>query len=509
MRFRTLTNLLLSAALLLCSTGCSPSDPAASSSQTPPAVSADTSDVQEPPLPFTLPFYPDHSLHPSLTQSRSNIALAPLLYEGLFALDDAFTPVPVLCQSYSVSPDGLTWTFQLRQGVTFSDGTPLTGQLAAQSLNLSLAAGSRYAGRIPALRAVTGQSSTVTIQLNAPYASLPTLLDIPITKSGDARPLGTGPYALTTVEGEYALTRRSGWWQSTALPFDSIQLFSIQQADDLIAAFDSGDVTMLDADPTATNSLGYSGSYQVWDYNTTNFIYLGFNTVKGYCQDPLARQALSRGIDRTSITTIPYARHAVAASLPAHPDSALYDETLAAQGGYAPNLLVAFLENNAPPSSPLTLLVNSENSAKVAAAQYIAYQLETAGLRVTVKKLPWEDFLAALSAGNFDLYLGEVLLTADFDLTALLSSTGSLNYSRWQDWQTNVMLAAMRTAAPENRAASAQKLYQHLIQQAPIAPICFKYGCALTQWGRLSGLQPSPNNIFSNMEQWVLDPEDP
>ena len=245
----------------------------------------------------------------------------------------------------------------------------------------------------------------------------------------------------------------------------------------------------------------------MWDYNTTNFLYLGFNTVKGYCKDPLVRQALSRGIDRTSITTIPYARHAVASSLPVHPDSALYDETLAAQDGYAPNLLVAFLEDNSPPSSPLTLLVNSENSAKVAAAEYIAYQLETAGLRVTVKKLPWDSFLTALSAGNFDLYLGEVLLTADFDLTALLSSSGSLNYSRWQDWQTDALLSAMRTAAPDARAASAQALYQHLIQQAPIAPICFKYGCTLTQWGRLSGLQPMPNNIFYNMEQWILDPE--
>ena len=48
---------------------------------------------------------------------------------------------------------------------------------------------------------------------------------------------------------------------------------------------------------------------------------------------------------------------------------------------------------------------------------------------------------AALEAGRFDLYLGEVALTADFDLSALLSSDGALNYGRWQDEQTDLLLA--------------------------------------------------------------------
>lgn len=508
MKFRTLTNLILSAALLLSAAGCSSSEEPGASSQPDPSISVE-SPVEEPPTPFTLPFYPDYSLNPALTETRANLALAPLLYEGLFSLDDAFNAVPSLSKSYSVSEDGLTWTFTLRSGVTFSDGTPLTGQLAAQSLNASLAAGSRYAGRISGLRSVTGSQSAVTIQLTTPNGALPTLLDIPITKDSSARPLGTGPYKLAAENGEYALVPRSEWWQSNTPPFDSILLSAIHQAGDLIAAFDSGDVTLLDTDLTDTNSLGYSGSYKVWDYNTTNFIYLGFNTTKGYCKDPAVRQALSRGIDRTSITNIPYARHAVPSSLPVHPDSSLYDPTLAIQDSYAPNLLVAFLDSHPAPGTPLTLLVNSENSAKVAAAQYIAYQLESAGLSVTVKKLPWDGFLQALAAGNFDFYLGEVLLTSDFDLSALLSSTGSLNYGRWQDPQTDLLLSAFRSASPSTRTDSANALYQHLLTQAPIAPICFKYGCVLTQWSRLSGLQPRPNNIFNNLEQWVLDPSDP
>lgn len=504
MTMHRLTNWILSAALILGLAGCAaPGEPSQSLPEQ-PSSSAQVPDDQTQAHPFTLPFYPDYSTHPALAENRANLALAPLLYEGLFSLDDTFSAVPVLCQSYTVSEDGLTWAFTLRQGITFSDGTPLTGTLAAQALNTALGPGSRYAGRITGLRSITGSDQAVTISLTAPNGTLPTLLDIPLALDDSTRPLGTGPYVL--AEGDTALTPNDRWWKNNQLPFESINLFSIQQADDLIAAFDSGDVTLLDADLTGTNTLGYSGSYEVWNYNTTDLIFLGFNTARGYCSDPLVRQALSQGIDRDSIATIPYARHAVAATLPFHPDSPLYDQTLASSAGYAPEALVQFLSQHPAPRQGLKLLVNSENHTKTATADYIAYQLEAAGLNVTVEKLPWDKFVAALSAGNFDLYLGEVLLTADFDLSALISPSGSLNYGRWKDEQTNALIAALRSAAPEQRAAAAGQLSAHLNEQCPITPICFKYGCVLTQWGRLSGLEPRQNNIFHGLEQWNLDP---
>ena len=356
MKLNRLTNWILAAALLIGLPGCAPSEKPTQSVAEP---SSSSSSVQEPDLPeqalpLTLPFYPDYSMHPALAENRANLALAPLIYEGLFSLDDTFSATPVLCQTYTVSEDGLTWVFTLRAGVTFSDGTPLTGALAAQALNTALFdAASRYAGRISGLQSISGDDTTVTITLTTPNSALPTLLDIPLTLDNAKYPLGTGPYVLTNSTSQFSLTPHTSWWKGVPLPFQSIQLFSIQQADDLIAAFDSGDITLLDADLTGTNTLGYSGSYEVWDYNTTDLIYLGFNTVKGYCKDPLVRQALSRGIDRESIATIPYARHAVATSLPFHPDSPLHNQMLADQGSYAPEALVEFLADNPPPSQPL------------------------------------------------------------------------------------------------------------------------------------------------------------
>lgn len=503
MKKHPLICLLLTLSLLLSASACSA--PIAPEAPTPeqPTQQAPAEEAEKP--PFTLAFYENYSLHPALADNRANLSLSPLLYEGLFALDASFEAVPVLCREYSVSQNGLTWTFALQEGVTFSDGTPLTGSVAAKALKTALGKDSRYAGRIPELRGISGKDQTVTVTLTRPNGTLPALLDIPLALDDSERPLGTGAYVLCEENGRFSLTARADWWQEKALPFQSILLSGIQQTDDLIAAFDSGAVTLLDADLTGTNALGYSGNYEVWDYNTTQFLYLGFNTASGFCKDPQVRQAISRGIDRDSLTSVSYARHAQSANLPIHPANRYYSKSLSLQAAYDPQVLVNLLGRTAAPKTPLRLLVNSENNAKVSAAEHIAYQLGAEGLQVTVEKLPWSDYLTALQNGAFDLYLGEVLLTADFDLTALLSSSGALNYGLWQDAQTDLLLSQLRAADDNARLAASRALYSYLNQTVPIAPLSFKNGSVLTQWGRLTGLSPCQNNIFSALENWQLD----
>ena len=501
MKLRPLLSLLLCAALLL--PGCSPQSAPASSQEGGGSSSQGGVSSGEA-VPFALAIYPDYTLHPVLAENRANLTLAPLLYEPLFQLDQQFQPQAVLCQSYSVSEDGLTWTFLLRSGVTFSNGAALTGTVVADALNLARQEGSRYAQRLSCVVSITGEDNSVTIVLSRPNRALPALLDIPIALDDSQRPAGTGPYVLTETEGELSLTARAGWWQDKALPAQELALREIHKADDLLSAFSSGDVGLVDVDLMGTNAMGYSGSYETWDYATTTLLYLGFNTQSGLCADPQARCALALAIDRDSIAQTDYARHAVAAALPIHPASSLYQEELAQSVDYNPEQLVARLEELEVPRRDLELLVNSENTAKLSAAQRIAYQLDAAGVPVALKSLPFEEFTAALQSGDFDLYLGEVVLTADFDLTALLSSDGALNYGRWQDSQFPALLSSFLQTEGSAREEAAYALYQYLCQQMPIAPICFKNGSVLTQWGRLSGLSPVRGNVFYQLENWTI-----
>ena len=120
-----------------------------------------------------------------------------------------------------------------------------------------------------------------------------------------------------------------------------------------------------------------------------------------------------------------------------------------------------------------------------------------------LRQLSFEDYSAALAAGNFDLYLGETVLTADFDLAPLL--TGSLNYGRWYSEETGSLLSALAAAGPDDAPQAAQALCAHLAEEVPIAAVCFKNGSVLTQWGRLSGLSPLRSNVFYHLDGWIIE----
>lgn len=492
----------LSLALLLLLTACGGVDPPANSSSTSSSAGASQEETPPPdPVPFTLAFYPEFSLHPVLAANRANLTLAPLLYESLFTVDASFQAQPLLCQSYTVSEDRLVWTFTLHAGITFSDGTPLTAREAADALNLARSPASRYRERLGDVASITASEEDpcqLTITLRRSNYSLPLLLDIPIALGREDRPAGTGPYVLS--EDGTSLTARPGWWQrEKALPADHIVLRAVTKSDELIYSFDAGDISLVDVDLMATNAMGYGGNYQAWDYPTTDFLYLGFNTQNGIFRAAAARRAASLAVDRDAIATTIYANHAISTLLPVHPASELYqpvDKPLV----YDPEGLAAQVETLRLQGNELVFVVNSENVAKASAAQLISYQLRAAGFVVDLRQLPYEDYAAALAQGDFDLYLAETVLTADFDLSPLLASYGELNYGgRWAE-SADIRLLAMHGEGGEG----VYELFSLLDEQAPIVPILFKNGSVLTQWGQLSGLSPVRNNVFYQLENWTV-----
>lgn len=493
-------------ALLLTLAACGGETIPDSSGSTSSPGDASQGEVQGPTaVPFTLAVYPEFTLHPALAANRANLTLAPLLYEGLFAVDRAFQAQPVLCQSYTVSEDKLSWTFTLRSGAAFSDGTPLTGQAVADALNLARSPQGRFRQRLADVTAVTASEENpnqVAVALSRPNGSLPLLLDIPIALGEGERPLGTGPYVLSGEGDSLSLTARAGWWQDKALPAQAIPLHAVHKSDELIYAFDAGEVSLVDVDLMATNAMGYGGNYQTWDYCTTDFLYLGFNTRSGIFRSADARRAVWLAVDRDTIATTIYTNHAISTLLPVHPASELY-QLGESPLTYDPESLALLMEELRLTDSELVFVVNSENVAKSSAAQLIVYQLNAAGFQVDLRQLSFEDYTAALKQGNFDLYMAETVFTADFDLGPLLSSGGALNYGGWWTEGSDQLFQSPLGAA-EDKAACGAELFDLLHTQAPIVPILFKNGSVLTQWGQLSDLLPVRGNVFYAMEHWVL-----
>ena len=85
-------------------------------------------------------------------------------------------------------------------------------------------------------------------------------------------------------------------------------------------------------------------------------------------------------------------------------------------------------KNSAGDYLSFTMLVNSENRIRVAAAQNIASQLLEYGIKITVVEKSYADYLTALTDGDFQLFLGEVKLTGNMDISCLVTEGGSAAY---------------------------------------------------------------------------------
>lgn len=452
------------------------------------------------PETFSLPYAPDQSLDPIDCPDGPQQTAASLICEGLFRLTPDLETENLLCESYTYDPERYAYTFTLRPGVLFSDGSPLTARDVRTALERARQS-ERYQARLAQVSSISAGDGAVTITLSGPNTGFPALLDIPIAKESGGGLLGTGPYLLSQDESGTSLAANPIWWRGGGQPVDRISLTEASGQDAVLYRFSSHEVQLITTDLTGTNPVTLTGSVSQWEADTTVLQYVGFNTTAAPLDNAALRGALGEALNREHIVSGFLSGHGRAAQLPLSPLSSLYPEALEIpfSAGAAAQ---AVTRTGYTPERTLTLLVNGENGFKTAAAEDLAEAFTVAGVPVETRILPWEEYAAALAAGDFDLYYGEVRLTADWDLTSLLSTGGALNYGGWADNRTDALLAAY--GAAENRAAAMEALCRHLQQQAPILPVCFKSSTVLTQAGVLDGLTPAAAEPFYNLTDCTI-----
>ena len=495
----------LAAALLLALsllTGCAQIDEAEEPLFPPEEDPAPEETAAALPSAFSLPYLAGQPLNPLTCPDGMQQTAASLLYEGLFHLDGQFTPQPLLCASYTYDPEALTYVLTLRQGVVFSDGSPLTAADVRATLTAARSS-ARYAPRLADVKSISAGNGTVTLTLSRPNSALPALLDIPILKSGTEKkdiPTGTGPY-LYDESSTPCLLASQNWWQGGGQPVERIVLTETADAESMLYRFTSHDVQLLVSDLTGTDSVTVSGSVRCTDADTTVFQYLGINTAVKPLDDAAFRRCLSLGLNRQALVSGLLSGHARAAQFPVSPASPLYPSELDTAFS-ATAFADALAACKTRPARTLRLVVNSENAFKVSMAQQIAAAFTASGIPMEAVSLPWEEYTAALAAGRFDLYYGEVRLLADWDVSSLLATGGSLNYGGWSDAQCNQLLEACRSSA--DREAALNALYRYLRGQTPILPVCFKTVSALYESDVLEGLTPTAAEPFYDLNSCVI-----
>lgn len=501
MRKRLLPLLLLPCLLL---TGCWQDAAIVEEEPYPDDITPQKEEVVPLPEALSLPWHNGVTLDPITCPDGAQQTVAALLYEGLYALDPSFTPHPRLCESAQCNDDATVWTLTLRQNVRFSDGSALRPRDVTASLQRAKAS-DRYGARLSAVTSVSESQGRVVIRLSRPNASLPALLDIPIVKSGtqeNAVPTGTGPYVLSSDENGSFLAANPNWRLGNALPTETIRLVDCGDESSVRYQFSSHGVQLLVSDQTGTSPLRSGSRYDIAEVDTTILHCLLLNGKTALLQSAAVRRCLSLGIDRESLVSACLSGHGRAAQFPVSPASPLYPEDL--EEPYRYEDFEDALDRaglNTGEERPLTLLVCSDSQFKSAAASYLAAALSVCDLRVTVRAMPWADYVAALERGDFDLCYAAVKLSADWDITALVTPGGALNYGGFD----SAALTERLTATAQNGTASAVSAFcRQVRQQSPFLPLCFESRSVLTQQGVFEGLTPTASDPFYDLGAWQL-----
>ncbi|WP_261165001.1 ABC transporter substrate-binding protein [Microbacterium sp. Marseille-Q6965] len=238
-------------------------------------------------------------------------ALIDNVYEGLVSRTPQGEVVPRLATEYEVSPDGLTYTFTIADGVTFHDGGELTVEDVVASLE-AVRADESYVDHAVLANVASVEApddTTVVITLNEPNQNFLFALAGRaglVFDEGDETDLrtaanGTGPFTVAEwVDGDHVtLARNDAYWGDPA-GVAEVVLQYIPEATALVNAGLDGSLDAITAvDPEFVPEL--EGSFEVSEGLTTDKFILAFNDAAPPLDDPRVREALRMAIDHQAI----------------------------------------------------------------------------------------------------------------------------------------------------------------------------------------------------------------
>ena len=440
-------------------------------------------------------YYANKSMNPYESTDFTNRALFPLVYQGLFSVDDKYNVVPILCKKYVTNKDMTVHTFYLEYA-TFSDGTLLTGEDVVASLQTAQA-GAAYSGRFSQIKSIRlADDGGIVITTSTPYENLPMLLDIPIVKAAEVtaeRPLGTGAYFYDNSIAGLRLCRRTSWWCYGNLPVtaSNIPLRQATSPAQIRDSFQFEDVGLVCADPGSDTYADYRCDFELWDCENGIFVYLGCNLESTVFSNTAIRAALTHAINRDYLTEHYYGGFARGVTLPASPKSPYYNTVLARRYGYEAGVLKQAVDGAMMTDWQITLLVNSDDTMRIRAGRAVADMLRAEGLKVKIEEVDGKTYRNKLKKGEYDLYLGQTKLSPNMDLSAFFTSKGSLSFG-------GIANASMLTACWDALANSGNyyTLHQKVMEDGCLVPILFRSYAVYSQRGVFDSLAPTRDNIF-------------
>ena len=487
------------------------------------------------------------NMDPTLNDYSSGSYALQSLFRGLYKYAEDGSLVPAMAESYEVSEDGCTYTFKLKEGLKWSDGSPLTaydfeyswkrvldpdaGSETAYTLYGVIKNGYEcYVSRTVAvddlpIRAL--DDTTFQVELKAPASYFITLTAstafMPVCKANVEKYgndwvntpetyVCNGPFMLAEMKKDesYTLVKNPNYYNADEVKIDTVKYVFLNAPETVKMAFDNGEIDIA----TSVNSdalKAYTGTDKLMSSDRIGYRYYEFNCSKAPFDDARVRRALTLALNRKILTEgilqdatlpqlygwVPYGikdvldestdwRDAVGNAFEENIEEA---KALLAEAGYPNGEGFPTFSIKYTPSTEL------ENVAQAMAAmwkQYLGLNCEVTAVESGVY---WADETGTRASGDFDIaYMG---YTLDYPepsaaFTVLENAEGKAK-TRWDCPAYLEMCSKMRTSLTnEEREALYKDMEALLAQECPVMPI-YNYVATALVSERVKGFTRNSN----------------
>ncbi len=450
-----------------------------------------------------LPYSSSDSLNPYFATGNENLALAYLYCQPLFEVKSDYSAEAVLAGS--ITSDGTRVTVTLQNAV-FSDGSSVTAKDVVYSFNKAKSSVA-FSQRLSNIASAVVSGSAVAFTLASPDNLCQNILTFPIVKqstadSSAAVPVGSGKFVFDSDSLTFTVNQKS----ETVSRINKITLYDVKKLEYITNAVEIGNINYLFED--FSDGRYKRVAAQTKSITLNNFVFLGINPSSGALSSSAVRTAIYYAIDKEDISQSAYQGYAKSAVTVFNPDfnmlssqelpSAEGDTTkcdsILSKMGYN-----YYTKNGVKTDQTnvlaFSVLVNSENSFRVSAAQKIAARLGERGFSVTIDAVDSETYRQRVLSGNYETYIGEVKLCENFDLSAFFNGQSGMSVDA-----NGSFVAAYNSF--KSGQSDIKAVNDAFFNDMPFVPLCYRMGMAAYSKGVTPDFTYAPFDIYGNMENW-------
>jgi peptide/nickel transport system substrate-binding protein len=289
------------------------------------------------------------NLDPALSTLSNDSFYTGQIYEALTVADTEWNVHPVLAEKWEPNEDATEWTFTLRQGVTFHDGSPFTSKDAAYSISrlVDEEFGSPLFSRLEASLAKDGiqapDDATLVLSLKRPDSLMPLALSArhaSIVKDGTTEvsqetALGTGPFKIKSFQPGrgWEVEKNPDYWEKGLPYLDGIRGVVVGEQSTKVQSVTAGESHIADPiDYSAASTVEGAGGAGLLEFKGATYLLIAMDQTKEPFTDERVVDAIKMAVDRDRVLQAVYQGYGdVTADVPVPPNDPFYPTDLSAE----------------------------------------------------------------------------------------------------------------------------------------------------------------------------------